>query len=352
MATTTRPTRISARDVNIEKILDTHVIGKDYKFADALSIEEIIRNTDSQSRLRSADSKMVNQFAEAMKNGEQFPPVIVWQTPDNGAYLCEGNTRVEASVKLKRTTIPAYVVNLSTINEAIYLSAVFNGKNGVRLNGDEIRRAVIAASSITPNPPSTAQLARDYGISPSQIGRMQAEVAAEKRMTDMGIAGIDGLTNQTRARLNKIALDAPFRAATELAVDSAMPAADVKELVDEVIAASSESAQVNKINAARAVRSEDIKAIAAGRKTAGTPVTELRRATSQLLKLMTAYPNINSWLPHDAHQIRTWTPRVTQLAEFLDVLQAEYGQALEALPEEVSTDAAPDADTDTEHDAA
>lgn len=327
MAAATKTSR-TARDESVERILAAHVVGGKFDYVDAFPLTEIGRNPDSQSRLRSADKKRVIEFAEKMKNGEVFPPVIVWQIPDNGAFLVEGNTRTEATNKRGLPTIPAYVVTLTSMSEAVYLSAVFNARNGSPLTADEIRRAVLAASKIKPTP-TNAQIARDYGISTSQIGRILTEDAAEKRLTDLGVPSVEKMKATSKARLAKITMDAPCKAAADLANDAGMTPAEVKELVDEVLAIPSEVGQIDRVNAARAARSDDIKAIAAGRRTTGTPQVELRRVSSQLIKLTDTYPDTIAWVPTDLEHLRTWTPRITKLAEFLDVLQAAYGSALE-----------------------
>lgn len=325
-----KPRATDSRDPKVEEILKTHLQGgeSEFTYSEVFPLVEVQRNPDSQSRLGTVDKRHVTELAEKLKAGVSLPPVVLWETADDGCVLVDGNHRVAAHIKRGSINIPAYVVKLrGGLNEAVYLSAVFNGANGLRLSTDELRRAVIAAGDINPEP-SNARLAADYGVSPSQIGRIRAEFATGKRLEALSVAGTDSLTQGHLLPLAKITLNEPLKQAAALVIDAQMSATDTRELVKDLTAAGSESAQIERIGHERSQRAEDITAVAAGRKSNGSPTVDLRRMIGQFEKLLDTFPEPLQWVTRDPMTVALWAPRVTRVAEFLDELQAAYGQAV------------------------
>jgi len=319
----------SSRDDKTEQILTTHLIGGEdsFTFTELFPVSEIERNQDSQSRLGMTDKRYVNEMVVMMNAGVPFAPVVLWETPDNGCIMVDGNHRIAAYIKRGQTTIPAYLVKLpGGMNESVYLSAVFNGTNGVRLSSDELRRAVIAAGRLDPEP-SNAQLAKDYGVSAAQVGRIRTELATRERLDTLAVGGVTDLTQGHLLPLARISLNDPLKQAAALVLDAKMSPVDTKALVRDLTEAGSESAQIDRIIHERHQRSSDIEAVAAGRKSTGSPTVDLRRMIGHFEKLLDTFPNVQQWVSTDPAVVQVWGPRVTRVAEFMDELQAAYGQA-------------------------
>src|SRR4029077_999064 len=149
-----------------------------------------------------------------------FPPIVLWETDDNGCVIIEGNHRVATYLQLGIGICPAYLVKLANQSTSVYLSAVFNGENGKQLSPEELKRAVLSAQKMVP-PPSNNKLARDYGISPAQIGRIVSEDITRRRLAEL-VSGSDNLTQGQVSPLSKISLSEPFRQMANLIVDSQM----------------------------------------------------------------------------------------------------------------------------------
>lgn len=86
------------------------------------------------------EEDVINEYADAMKEGVQFPQVIVFY--DGAAYwLADGFHRVEAAKRVGHTDIPADV-RQGTQRDAILFSAGANASHGLRRTNADKRRAV------------------------------------------------------------------------------------------------------------------------------------------------------------------------------------------------------------------
>lgn len=336
MAKSTVATDTSNRSLNVEKILANHLPGGEsaFRYVEAYPIADIERNPDSQSRLGTVDRSYVAKLAISMGAGTSFAPVVLWETDDNGCALVDGNHRTAAHIKRGIAATPAYLVKLSGANEALWLSAVFNGANGQRLTTEELRRAILAAGQIKPEP-TNASLAQDYGVSASQVGRIRTEHATKQRLDQLSIPGSNMLTQGQIMPLAKITLDEPFRKAAALLIDAQVAPTEARALVKDITEAGSEQAQLARIAHARVERDEDIKAVTAGRKSAGSPVADLRRAVGMIEKLIEQFPNAEQWV--SVNSIVSWSPRIEKVAEHLDAVRVEYYKAAKDMPQEIES---------------
>src|SRR5690606_18541278 len=100
---------------------------------------------EGTTQMRGYDEKLVAQYAEAMKDGAVFPPVVVFA---DGAkyYLADGFHRVGAAKALKRKTIEAQIhepINGESPQRSAILYAVgANDTHGRNRTAEDKRRAV------------------------------------------------------------------------------------------------------------------------------------------------------------------------------------------------------------------
>lgn len=84
----------------------------------------------------------VQEYAEAIEDGDQFPPAVVFF--DGVSYwLADGFHRIKAALKAKLKTFPCEV-RTGTRRDAMIHSAGCNGRHGVRRTNADKRRAVVA----------------------------------------------------------------------------------------------------------------------------------------------------------------------------------------------------------------
>ncbi len=100
-----------------------------------LAIEQICMDGGTQARVQ-MDWIAINEYAGAMANGDNFPPVIVFSDGDT-YWLADGFHRMHAAKKVELATINADV-RQGTRRDAILFSVGANSDHGVRrTNGDK-----------------------------------------------------------------------------------------------------------------------------------------------------------------------------------------------------------------------
>jgi hypothetical protein len=103
-----------------------------------LSISELFLDTEIQSRARGVVQTVVDEYAAAMKRGDVFPPIDVFEDDANHYFVADGFHRVHAAgaagVKVKCK------IHLGDRRAAILFAAGANAKHGLkRTNADKYR---------------------------------------------------------------------------------------------------------------------------------------------------------------------------------------------------------------------
>jgi hypothetical protein len=104
-----------------------------------IPIESIKRDRATQQRT-SLNHEIVIEYAEAMKNGDRFPPVKV-RYDDRNYWLTDGFHTTEAAWSIGKTEIQA-VITKGTLRDAILDSVGVNAEHGLRRSNADKRRAV------------------------------------------------------------------------------------------------------------------------------------------------------------------------------------------------------------------
>jgi hypothetical protein len=245
----------------IEQMLRARSI--EFDFEPNVQIAEIRYAEGNQVRLieHRATKDQVAKYSIAMKHGAQFPAIVL----NDRLERIDGNTRLEARIKNGDTTIPAYICHGLTPLQARSLSVELNQSNGLAMTEEEIRRFVDGAV-LEGEHADIRSLSRMTGVSDTKIARWVAETQFKTRAEREGIEEryVNVLPPSTRAALNATRLAAPFRAVTQLAAESRMPAAKVKKIVAQANAAPSESDALAFVAAERDARVDEIRAVGSG----------------------------------------------------------------------------------------
>lgn len=111
------------------------------KMIKKLPIGQIKRDKKIQQRLNGIIPARVREYAKAMSEGNQFPPVIVYY--DGKTYwLADGFHRCEAAEQISRREIEAEVKD-GDRRDAILFAAGSNAEHGIRRTNDDKRKAVV-----------------------------------------------------------------------------------------------------------------------------------------------------------------------------------------------------------------
>jgi len=243
MTTIVRPTA----DPKVEALLQEWNLRFD--LLEAVEIESIVQVSDQQARAvaRRALPENVEQFYEQMKNGAQFPPIVLREP----RIMLDGNTRIQAAKKLGLQYFPAYVVHdITTTEMARALSAAINQMGGVRLTVAEAQDiAVEMLYGELKFPVNT--VARYVGRSSAQITRWKKQADVTQHAERLGIADqLKTISANQREKLAGVQFDEPFRRLVDAVSGAKPPNAELTAVVRDIEKATSEQDAVNLVEAA------------------------------------------------------------------------------------------------------
>lgn len=104
-----------------------------------IRISDLILSEEVQSRV-SLDESVINEYAEAMKNGDEFPPIDVYRDGDDN-YVADGFHRIKGAIKAGLAEFKAKIKE-GTIRDAILHSVSANSTHGLRRTNLDKRNAV------------------------------------------------------------------------------------------------------------------------------------------------------------------------------------------------------------------
>lgn len=108
-----------------------------------LPLQEIVLNAGTQSRVR-IDYDTVKEYAEALRDGINLPPVTVCRTPDSRFVLVDGFHRWHAHREAGLSEITSSVIT-GTVRDALVMSLGVNSDHGLRRTNADKRAAVLTA---------------------------------------------------------------------------------------------------------------------------------------------------------------------------------------------------------------
>jgi hypothetical protein len=152
-----------------------------------ISLEKIITSAGTQSRAK-IDENVVAEYADAMKDGAKFPPVVMFH--DGAEYfLADGFHRYFAAKKCGSPGIFCDVRE-GTLRDAILFSFSANGTHGLRRTAADKRKAVMAMlEDIEWQDWSDREIARQCCVSHPFVSAIRKEMGADKSEKKMNVRG-------------------------------------------------------------------------------------------------------------------------------------------------------------------
>ncbi|MCK6458110.1 MAG: ParB/RepB/Spo0J family partition protein [Phycisphaerae bacterium] len=124
---------------------------------------------------------IVQEYAEAMQAGVEFPPITV--VHDGATYwLVDGFHRFFAHRRLNRQQIKAEVV-AGELADARWLSVAANKAHGLRRTNDDKAKAVIRAIKLKPDLSNPA-IAEHVGVGEAMVRRYRESLETRKSTSD------------------------------------------------------------------------------------------------------------------------------------------------------------------------
>jgi hypothetical protein len=304
-------------------------LGLKWHLVSSYDLDQLSR--DRRVQVRETDHYAPKETVElyAVQMGQsQFPPIVV--TEDN--WLIDGNTREGALRKRDMKFFQAIVVEVEyagrtttskTQQELRALARTLNSQHGVRLTAKEARDG---ARDMIDLGWKAEHIARALGLRPTAIGQVKKEIAAENRLTAVGLPapGLNGAALRVLGSTDALALnDAPYKALATLVADAGYNAQEIATAAKDVRAVGSEAGQMEKLAALRTEAGDRIRE----RQLTGRG----KPAPSRMLRQHLGY--INKFTIENAHEMLETDPAVQEtavaaLAAAIPVLISVYNMQL------------------------
>jgi N6-adenosine-specific RNA methylase IME4/ParB-like chromosome segregation protein Spo0J len=140
-----------------------------------LDLTEIRTDGGTQPRAQ-LDGVTVSEYADAMRRGNDFPPVKVMHDGEN-YWLYDGFHRVQAARQIGRETIKADVEQ-GTKEDAQWASLAANKRHGLRRSQKDKRRAIKRALKMRGADNSNRDIAKHVGTDHKTVGKYRRELEA------------------------------------------------------------------------------------------------------------------------------------------------------------------------------
>lgn len=162
-----------------------------------ISVDSIRLDGGTQARHQD-DWVAIDEYARAMQEEAQFPPIVVFQNGEPEYWLADGFHRVRAALKAGRTEIAADVREGGK-RDAILYAVGANSEHGVRRTNADKRRAVtLLLEDAEWVQWSDGEIARKCGVNQSTVSRIRAELTNAMHKSQPVIRkGADGRTINT-----------------------------------------------------------------------------------------------------------------------------------------------------------
>lgn len=147
-----------------------------------VNIDCLEMHKQTQSR-QSINPKLVEEYVEAMKAGNDFPPIEI-VSDGTTAWVVDGWHRLLASQQMKADCVRANI-SIGNMNDAIWAAASANRLHGQRRSNSDKARAVMLALEAKPNAP-VKEVAAHCGVSGEMIRQY---IAAQQATEELNVAG-------------------------------------------------------------------------------------------------------------------------------------------------------------------
>lgn len=144
-----------------------------------LDPERIKLDPRAQARVRVSEEK-ISEYADAMREGHSFPPVVVFEDQKGVIWLADGFHRVPAAIRAGCSVIVAEV-RRGDLRDAILFATGANAEHGLPRTHEDKRNAVMMLLSDEEwSLWSDRQIARQARVTAPTVGKYRAELEASR----------------------------------------------------------------------------------------------------------------------------------------------------------------------------
>lgn len=248
-------------DAKIEQYLD----GKGIKWTFKAKIEpagfDEEKSLHNQVRFVPVDDKRVDTYAEAMRHGDKFPPVIA-HIVRGKLVIADGNHRLQASIKAKK---PLDVYDITGADPSLITQVGYEANTKHGWPTSEAER-IQQALWLMDNGATIQTAAAALVVPQNALKKASQKKGTDQRFREAGIAPlvIEKLPESVKWRLAMVSTDEGFVALTDLVAKASLGVDMVFQMVTEINEHRSSAKQVAYVEAQREVYSEEISASGGG----------------------------------------------------------------------------------------
>lgn len=248
-------------DSKIEEYLDGK--GVTWVFKTGVTVEEFDQEKSlrNQARFVPVDEDRVNLYAEAMRRGDKFPPVIA-HTVRGKFVIVDGNHRLMAATKARKH-LSVYDVTGADSQLLVQMSYEGNTKHGWPTSETE---RIQQALYLIDNGATAKTAAAALMVPLNALNKASQKRNTDNRFREQGIAPllVEKLPESVKWRLAMVNTDEGFVALTNLVAQAGLGVDETFRLVTEINELRSSAKQVEWVKQQRDVYAEDIAASGGG----------------------------------------------------------------------------------------
>lgn len=175
-------------------------------------IDSIIMDTSIQCRA-SIDTRTVDEYAQRMTEGDEFPPVVLYGTSEQ-SWIADGWHRILAAKQITYRTIPAFI-HAGGRADALRSALSANVANGLRRTTADKRRCIEIALAEFPSLSNRA-LAQLCGVDDHTVAACRTLVSTSDTCGDSAadntrtVVGKDGKTYTVKKPVPETPVDTFF----------------------------------------------------------------------------------------------------------------------------------------------
>lgn len=215
--------------------------GVAFEYVEKVDLADIdrARSLRNQARLEQPiDDALVAQYTQAVKDGDQFPPLVAWRPGRGRAVLIDGNQRLHAYLAADRKRTDVYLVQTADEMVVDRLTWSFNNLvNGKRISQEEALRHAVSWVRKYGRP--TREAAKEWGLpfwKVQKAARVEGvKETLQRRNVERASSLSDDLLDEI-APLTGLGEDLTAKAA-KLVTENGLQPKDVREVVRAVQAA-------------------------------------------------------------------------------------------------------------------
>lgn len=161
-------------------------------------ISKIDTTAPTQSRA-AMNSEVVEQYASAMGDGAEFPPVVLFANDIEGTcFIGDGHHRVAGAIEAGLERIDA-IVHVGTLDDAIDFACAANRTHGLYRSNADKRRAVSLMLERHANW-SDRKIAEHCGVGHQLVGAVRGQLGESSSSADPQRVGKDGKARNAPTR--------------------------------------------------------------------------------------------------------------------------------------------------------